>query len=77
MGFGVSLILIAVGLILALAVNTNSSTVDIHTVGWIVTIIGAVGLVLSMIYWNTWAGPGYWSSRRRTTYVDEGPPTTY
>ena len=55
MGFGVSLILIAVGLILALAVNMDSSAVDIHT--------------------NTWAGPGYWSSRRRTTYVDEGPPT--
>ena len=73
MGFGVSLLLIAVGLILALAVNANSSAVDIQTVGWIVTIIGFVGLVLSMIFWNTWAGPGYWYSRRRTTYVDEGP----
>jgi hypothetical protein len=30
--------------------------------------------VLSMIFWSSWAGPGYWSSRRRTTYVDEGPP---
>ena len=77
MGFGVSLILIAVGLILALAVNANSSAVDIQTVGWIVTIIGAVGLVLSMIFWNTWAGPGYWSSRRRKTYVEEGPPSAY
>ena len=78
MGFGVSLILIAVGLILALAVNTDSSAVDIQTVGWIVTIIGAVGLVLSMIFWNSWAGPGYWSNRRRTTtYVDEGPPPSY
>ena len=77
MGFGVSLILIAVGLILALAVNTDSSAVDIQTVGWIVTIIGAVGLVLSMIFWNSWAGPGYWSSPRRTTYVDEGPPPSY
>jgi hypothetical protein len=77
MGFGVSLILIAVGLILALAVNTDSSAVDIQTVGWIVTIIGAVGLVLSMVFWNSWAGPGYWSSRRRTTYVDDGPPPSY
>jgi uncharacterized protein DUF6458 len=76
MGFGVSLILIAVGLILALAVNYDASAVNIHTVGWIITIIGAVGLVLSMIFWNSWAGPGYWS-RRRTTYVDEGPPPTY
>jgi len=77
MGFGMSLILIAVGLILALAVNWESSAVDIHTIGWIVTIIGAVGLVLSMVFWNSWAGPGYWYNRRRTTYVDEGPPTAY
>jgi len=77
MGFGVSLILIAVGLILALAVNWDSSSVDIHTIGWIVAIIGAVGLVLSMIFWNSWAGPGYWYNRRRTAYVDEGPPPAY
>jgi hypothetical protein len=74
MGFGVSLILIAVGLILALAVNANSSAVDIHTVGWIVTIIGAVGLVLSMIFWNTWAGPGYWSSRPPDDVRRRRPP---
>ena len=59
MGLGVSLILIAVGLILALAVNTHVSGVDINTIGWIVTIVGAVGLVLSMIFWSSWAGPGY------------------
>ncbi len=77
MGFGVSLILIAVGLILALAVNYDASAVNIHTVGWIIAIIGAVGLVLSMVFWNSWAGPGYWYNRRRTTVVDEGPPTAY
>jgi hypothetical protein len=25
-----------------------------------------------MIFWSSWAGPGYFSSRRRT-YYDEGP----
>lgn len=74
MGIGVSLILIAVGLVLALAVNADLSGVDIHTVGWIITIVGAVGLLLSMLFWSSWGGPGY-RSRRRTTYVDEGPPT--
>jgi hypothetical protein len=74
MGIGVSLILVAVGAILALAVNTDVSGLNIHTVGWIVLIVGAVGLVLSMIFWSSWAGPGYWTQRRRTTYVDEGPP---
>jgi hypothetical protein len=71
MGIGVSLILIAVGLVLALAVNVDVSGVNIHTIGWIGTIVGAVGLVLSMIFWSSWAGPGYWTRRRR--YVDEGP----
>jgi hypothetical protein len=74
MGFGVSLILIAVGLVLALAVNADTSGFDIQTIGWIVAAVGAVGLVLSMVFWNSWAGPGYWGSRRRTTYVDGGPP---
>jgi hypothetical protein len=76
MGLGVSLILIAVGLVLALAVNYDAAGIDIQTVGWIVTIVGTVGLVLSMVFWNSWAGPGYWS-RRRTTYVDEGPGAPY
>lgn len=74
MGIGVSLILIAVGAVLALAVNTHVSGIDIHTIGWIVLVVGAVGLVLSMILWSSWAGPGYWAQRRRTTYVEEGPP---
>jgi len=28
--------------------------------------------LLSLLFWQSWAGPGYWSRRR--TYVDEGPP---
>jgi len=72
MGIGVSLILIAVGLVLALAVNADVSGLDINTIGWILTIVGAVGLVLSMIFWSSWGGPGG-ASRRRSTYVDDGP----
>ncbi len=71
MGIGVSLLLIAAGLILALAVNATVSGVDIDTIGWILVIVGAVGLVLSMIFWSSWAGPGYWSRRRG--YSEEGP----
>ena len=40
--------------------------------GWILMAVGAAGILLSMIFWSTWAGPGYWSGRRRT-YVDDGP----
>ena len=73
MGIGVSLFLIALGAILAFAVNTEVSGLDIDVVGWIVLAIGVAGLVLSLIFWSSWGGPGYWG-RRRTTYVDEGPP---
>jgi predicted anti-sigma-YlaC factor YlaD len=73
MGLGVSIVLIAAGAILAFAVHAHLSGVDITTIGWILLIVGIVGAVLSMIFWSSWAGPGYWS-RRRGAYADEGPP---
>jgi hypothetical protein len=71
MGLGVGLILAAVGAVLAFAVNTTVNGVDIHTIGWILLIVGIVGILLSLIFWSSWAGPGYFG-RRRTTYYDEG-----
>ena len=76
MGLGVGIFLIAVGAILAFAVESTSGAVDVNTVGWILMGVGLLGIVLSMFFWQSWAGPGYWTSRRRT-YVDEppaGPP---
>ena len=74
MGLGVGIFLAAIGAVLAFAVNATVSGVNIHTVGWILLIVGIVGIVLSMIFWSSWAGPGYFGgTRRRTTYVDEGP----
>jgi hypothetical protein len=71
MGLGVGLILAAVGAVLAFAVNATVSGVDIHSIGWILLIVGIVGILLSLIFWSSFAGPGYFSRRR--TYVDEGP----
>jgi hypothetical protein len=73
MGFGIGIFLAAVGAVLAFAVSKTVSGVDIHAVGWILLIVGIVGVVLSMIFWSSWAGPGYFSNRRRTTTVDDGP----
>ena len=73
MGLGVSIFLIALGVILAFAVEAEVSGLDVQTVGWIVLAVGVLGLVLSMLFWSSWGGPGYFG-RRRTTYVDEGPP---
>jgi hypothetical protein len=77
MGIGVSLILIAVGAVLTFAVNATVSGVDIDTIGWILMIIGLVGLLLSLMFWSTWGGFGGATARRRTTYVDEAPPPGY
>jgi Domain of unknown function (DUF6458) len=71
MGIGVSLILIAAGAILTWAVNATVSGVDINTIGVILMIVGAIGLILSMMFWSSWGGVG---GRRRTTYVEDGPP---
>jgi hypothetical protein len=74
MGLGVGIFLAAIGAILAFAVSATVSGVNVHAVGWILLIVGIVGIVLSMIFWSSWAGPGYWqNSRRRTTTIDEGP----
>ena len=72
MGIGVSIFLVALGAILAFAVSAEVAGLDIQTVGWILLAVGIVGLVLSMIFWSSWGGPGY--ARRRTTYVEDGPP---
>ena len=71
MGLGVGIFLTAIGAILAFAVNAEVSGVNIHTVGWILMIVGIAGVVLSMIFWSSWGGVG---GGRRRTYVEEGPP---
>jgi hypothetical protein len=73
MGIGVSLILIAAGAILVWGVNGDIGSVNEDAIGWILMIVGAIGLVLSMVFWSSWAGPGYWSRRRGGGYVEEGP----
>jgi hypothetical protein len=52
MSIGASIFLIAVGLILALAVNVDLSGIDVQTIGWILTLVGVGGLVLSLTVWN-------------------------
>lgn len=76
MGIGVSLILVAAGAILTWAVDATVSGLNIHAVGVILMIVGIVGLLLSLMFWSSWGGPAGWG-RRRTTFVDEGPPPGY
>lgn len=87
MGLPVSLILIAVGAILAFAVHQDPNpTVDIDVVGWVLMLVGLAGLLLSLFWWERF-GPGAWGwhrgpgpppgggyPRRRTVIEEEEPP---
>jgi Na+/proline symporter len=66
-GIGISIFLIAVGAILAFAVDATVSGLDIVTVGWILMGVGALGLVLSIIFWSSWGG---FATTRRDTIVE-------
>jgi hypothetical protein len=74
MGLGVSLLLIAVGAILVWGLQTDIAGISEDAIGVILIVVGAAGLLLSMMFWSSWGGPGYFGSRRRETYVEEGPP---
>jgi hypothetical protein len=48
MNYGASILVIAVGAILKYAVTAELSAIDIHTVGLILMIAGATGLVIAL-----------------------------
>jgi hypothetical protein len=67
MGIGISLVLIAVGAILIWAVDASVSGVDIDAVGVILLVVGALGILVSMIFWSSWGG---FHSRREEVVVE-------
>ena len=68
MGIGVSLVLIAVGAVLAFAVHVAGHGFNIHTIGIILLVVGAIGGLASLIFWSSWGGVG---GSRRETVVEE------
>ena len=56
MGIGVSLFLLAIGAILTFAVEVTTEGFNIDTVGVILMIVGAIGLLLSLMFWSSWGG---------------------
>lgn len=75
-GIGAAILLIAIGAILAFAVHVDLAGVDITVVGWILMIVGVVGLVLTLTIWAPWrrrrVSDGVVEERRM--YRDEPPP---
>jgi hypothetical protein len=64
MRLGTAIVLIAIGAILTFAVSVQVSGVNLVVVGWILMIVGALGVVLELAVW----GPR--SRRRRVTRSD-------
>ena len=72
MKIGSGLALICVGAILAFAVTANISGFNIHIAGWVLIIIGIIGLALTSRNYG-------WVNRRvvRRTYPTRVQPTSY
>lgn len=59
MGIGASLFLLAVGAVLTFAINVkDSGGFDINTIGVILMVVGALGLIVSMIFMGSWRDRG-------------------
>ena len=64
MGIAISIILIAAGAILTYAIETTVSGVNIDAVGVILMVVGALGLVFSLLFLASFAPFGGWRSER-------------
>ncbi|HET7571465.1 MAG TPA: DUF6458 family protein [Gaiellaceae bacterium] len=75
MGVATSLVVVAIGAILAFAVDVTTNGVDLHVVGWILIAVGLAGLVISIALWESVLGPMRPGPppRRRRTPPDDAP----
>jgi hypothetical protein len=55
MSLGVSLFLLVVGAVLTFAVDVTTSGFSLHTVGIILMVAGALGVVLSLLFWSSFS----------------------
>jgi hypothetical protein len=84
---GMGLVLIGIGAILAFAVTTNTSVFNLHTAGWVIMIIGILGIAIPRRGYG-WVGrrlfvrQARWRPRRRVeevsypAYVNRNPANT-
>jgi hypothetical protein len=68
MGIGASVLLIAAGAVMAFATHVNGHGFNIHSIGLILMVVGAIGLLVALMV----GGLGSWGGVRRTTVVDDG-----
>ncbi len=73
MGIGTSIFLIAVGAILAFAVNADVSGLEISTIGIILMICGVLGLLISLLYASMWRDRARGGVATRERVVERDP----
>ena len=61
MGIPLSLLVIAFGAFLAFAVTGTTSGFDVQAAGVILMAVGFIGLLLSIVMWDSWMGRGNFS----------------
>src|SRR4051812_44758964 len=61
MGIGIGILLIAIGAILAFAVDAEVSGIDVQTIGIILVVVGILGVILDLVLF---------APRRRTTVTE-------
>ena len=66
MGIGISIFLLAVGAILTFAVDVATDGVNLDTVGVVLMVVGAIGLLMSLLFWSSFA---HWGQPHTETYV--------
>ena len=76
MGISLSVLLIAVGAVLAWAVNAEVAGLDLQVAGVILVIVGAIGLIASLIFWSSWGGFGSRDGAAASTTVVERDSTS-
>lgn len=67
MSIGVSMFLVAIGAIIAFAVDAEVGWLDLEVVGWVLMIAGVAGLLLTLMLWQR---------RRTVSVVNDGRTRT-
>lgn len=69
MSAGISLFLLAVGAVLAFAVDYQANGVDIAAVGWILMAVGFIGIMMYLLFLASFS-PFYRGGPAETEVVD-------
>ena len=74
-GVGTSIVLLAVGAVLAFAVSVETDGFNVNTIGWILMAVGVIGLIVSLIIGTAGTAGRAGAVHERTTTVVDHEPT--